>query len=345
LNYRLAFMEPNGATEMAFITGLDGEGIDDSNSDAVLSFSPGNGLSLVARTGDQAPGTPPGVHFFGEYITLNWPPPFYTSAFRNADMLNNGRVMFHAHLAGPGVDATNDRGIWVGDASGIELLIREGEPVPDMPLGTAFGSIEVAHHNQLSEMILAAEISGPGINDSNNRGYWRVSPDQPPELLLREGDLVAVGPGDVRRIDLLFFNSTSGNDDGSPSRFNDAGQLVFRTNFTDGTQGVLVLDTSQPVLPGDYNLDGSVDSADYLEWRRSLGLEAVGLTADGDGNGVIDPADYGVWRANFGRVGGSGATEIAIPEPPTWITMIAALISTSCIARRNPRRRIAALFT
>ena len=55
-------------------------------------------------------------------------------------------------------------------------------------------------------------------------------------------------------------------------------------------------------LPGDYNLDGFVDAADYVLWRKTLADNVAAYSgADGDGDGVIDQDDHTVWRANFGR--------------------------------------------
>lgn len=74
---------------------------------------------------------------------------------------------------------------------------------------------------------------------------------------------------------------------------------------------VTTLSWNIPELPGDYNRDDAVNSADYSLWRDTLG--ATGLTPysgpDGDGDGMVDQDDYLVWKANFGKVfeSGSGA--------------------------------------
>jgi hypothetical protein len=58
----------------------------------------------------------------------------------------------------------------------------------------------------------------------------------------------------------------------------------------------------QSWLPGDYSLDGKVDAADYVVWRKSLGANVPSFTgADGNGDGVVDQDDYLLWRANFGN--------------------------------------------
>jgi hypothetical protein len=90
--------------------------------------------------------------------------------------------------------------------------------------------------------------------------------------------------------------------------------------------------TSSVQIPGDYNVNGVVDAADYVLWRDKLGQN---VTLPNDSTpGTVTPADYDVWRANFGKSGGptgpgtlttgfiryvtSGlAGSAAVPEPST----------------------------
>lgn len=84
---------------------------------------------------------------------------------------------------------------------------------------------------------------------------------------------------------------------------------------------------------GDYNKDHSVDAADYIVWRRTLGRVGAGLAADGDWSGIVDASDYGVWRANVGRTtagGGSGGS--AVPEPST-VALLLVCVATLAIRR------------
>ena len=60
-------------------------------------------------------------------------------------------------------------------------------------------------------------------------------------------------------------------------------------------------------VAGDYNNDATVDAADYVTWRKSLGQSIPPYSgADGDGDGVVDLDDYGVWRSNF---------DLTLPRP------------------------------
>jgi ELWxxDGT repeat protein len=80
--------------------------------------------------------------------------------------------------------------------------------------------------------------------------------------------------------------------------------------------------TETPPLTGDYNGNGTVDTADYIVWRKTLGSN-TDLRANGDNTGpsagVIDQADYAVWRANFGKTipsAASNADQSALTTAP-----------------------------
>jgi hypothetical protein len=122
---------------------------------------------------------------------------------------------------------------------------------------------------------------------------------------------------------------------------------------------------TEEALAGDYNRDGSVDTADYIVWRKTVGNESPNLdpvtfkvislsnmSANGAVSGncgfntpnceVIDQADYDVWRANFGRkvstsgVGSGGAIgSSAVPEPAGAALALWAVAAISCLRRRN----------
>jgi hypothetical protein len=101
--------------------------------------------------------------------------------------------------------------------------------------------------------------------------------------------------------------------------------------------GEYSLEFTGVILPGDFNRDGAVDTADFVTWRKTQGINVLPHAgADGNGDGVIDGDDHTVWRANFGSVGaGQGAgNERGGEEPPagghvhfntdTWLPYSAA---------------------
>ena len=90
-----------------------------------------------------------------------------------------------------------------------------------------------------------------------------------------------------------------------------------------------------PELPGDYNLDESVDAADYVLWRKTLGVTPVPRHsgAEGDGDMEIDPGDYDVWHENYGETlpgGGGGGAESRVESRESRagvLVQVASLIS------------------
>ncbi|MEX2306111.1 MAG: trypsin-like serine protease [Pirellulales bacterium] len=71
------------------------------------------------------------------------------------------------------------------------------------------------------------------------------------------------------------------------------------------------LNEMDPPIPGDYNGNGTVDTADYVVWRKTDGTQQ----------------GYDAWRTHFGQTfgGGAGASMNAtVPEPATLAMLIMA---------------------
>ena len=114
---------------------------------------------------------------------------------------------------------------------------------------------------------------------------------------------------------LVSVNSagTDGGNDwsGSTAISANGGVVAFESNASDLVDAdydqqsdVFVAAIGRPnSVPGDYNLDGAVDAADYVVWRKTLGQMGVipYSGADGNGDGDITADDYGVWRTQFGE--------------------------------------------
>jgi beta-glucanase (GH16 family) len=82
-------------------------------------------------------------------------------------------------------------------------------------------------------------------------------------------------------------------------------------------------------VPGDYNGDNQIDSADYLAWRKTAGQSGIGLPADGSGNGSIGQEDYEVWRRNFGgstQLAAATTAALSVPEPSFAVPAIVGLM-------------------
>jgi hypothetical protein len=89
-----------------------------------------------------------------------------------------------------------------------------------------------------------------------------------------------------------------------------------------------------PDTDGDYNLDGFVDAADYVHWRKTVGDEvAEGTGADGDADGTIDEGDYAFWVEQFGTDVSPGSGGAAPVPEPTALAPFLLLLLTSLNGR------------
>jgi hypothetical protein len=84
------------------------------------------------------------------------------------------------------------------------------------------------------------------------------------------------------RVNLFFIQLQN---QGGASWFDDVSLVKLTPNFV--------------ALEGDFNMDGVVDAADYVMWRKT------GLPSDG----------YTLWRTNFGASQGGGGVAGSVPEP------------------------------
>ena len=96
---------------------------------------------------------------------------------------------------------------------------------------------------------------------------------------------------------------------------------------------------SQPnLLPGDYNLNSVVDTADYVLWRKTLSENVAPFSgADGDGSGIVDQADYGVWRAHFGQTLPPPAAGSEVSTFAAQAELVAPVAQAPCHTTRSSR--------
>src|SRR5262249_33497484 len=136
-----------------------------------LWLAANNSLSLLARTGTQAPGVNAGIVFseFTAAISL---------AAGTVPVLNGvGQVAFLAKLAGPGVTTTNDFGIWLATSGSAQLVAREGDPAPGTPDGVRFSSLSTQPAlNDKGQLAFQALLIGPGVTGTNNTSIFVGKP-------------------------------------------------------------------------------------------------------------------------------------------------------------------------
>jgi hypothetical protein len=142
-------------------------------------------------------------------------------------------------------------------------------------------------------------------------------------------NIIDAGALDYTTYTLIDYGTRSGSVAtlGTPT-----GPAGFVFNLLD-TGSVIQLVVSPDGVPGDYNDDGTVDTADYAVWMKHVGQPAGTLPNDDTGV-IIGPAQYAQWAQNFGNTSGAGAGNSAIPEPSSI-----ALLMLGLAVILNARRR------
>jgi hypothetical protein len=118
-----------------------------------------------------------------------------------------------------------------------------------------------------------------------------------------------------------------------------AGNLSWNTSQL-STAGILSVVAG---VQGDYNQNGTVDAADYTEWRDNLGGDT---SLPNDDTAGVDMDDYDRWVTHFGEMAGSGSStslapgespgaKYAVPEPGALFLVLAAAVVLLPIRRRS----------
>ena len=112
----------------------------------------------------------------------------------------------------------------------------------------------------------------------------------------------------------------------------DARDLVFRFRTDAGRIMDGLVEYATSARPGDANLDGVVDAADYIALKQSFGMAAGARFQNGDFDldGDVDGDDLAILQANLGQVA-AGAS--VIPEPATL--SLAAMGALALLRRRR----------
>lgn len=155
-----------------------------------------------------------------------------------------------------------------------------------------------------------------------------------PAVLHAVPSLVSQFPGSV---DIYLFNTlTRAYLTGTVVMSVNRAEIQGDTQVNFALHGYLI-----PTLSGDYNANGTVDAADYVLYRKTLGQSGIGLSADGNDTNSIEPGDFGVWRSRFGitsAAGSSSAASATVPEPASILVFGLMAAAGSLTFRRRSVR-------
>ena len=196
------------------------------------------------------------------------------------------------------------------DLNGIEISSSAGGLEP-----TRYRSLGSQGLDETDGPIDADETPGNSIGES-----WQIVFDSEESLI--EGFLFGSTSLDASTVLSLgrLYDTSLGAVDATMS---------FTYTLTTGQVVEGQVEFFSDIVEGDFNGDGTVNTADYARYRENLGGQDESLIGNaGNGDGVIDESDLTLWRENFGFVAPTTAT---IPEPSmlTMLTAAAALLFLS----------------
>ena len=249
-------------------------------------------LPAVVLTGDAAPGTDAGVTFnsFSNVSQFSW----------------NGAVAFRALLAGPGVTASNQSGVWVERNGALTLVARRGNrAIP----GTTFHSIGEPVMNQHGQTAFLGALVGTGVNPSNNDALW-AEKENVLSIVARAGTS-APGLGAGFAFDTFGEPLLNGDSDVA---FTATLQGASVTTANNGgvwarQKGVLKLVAARAAVAPEGPAGAIFDAFDNIS-LNSAGQVAFSATLVGDG--VTDANNRGIWAQTL-----AGALKLVVREGQT----------------------------
>ena len=120
----------------------------------IWTGAPGD-LMPVARSGDQAPGTPIGTVFSAIPFSIG------ASPFSGPVISPSGQVAFAA-LDSSQTSAMIGSGIWMGSSQGLSLVAQAGDHAPGTPNGVNFAAAPATQTQPLPLAFARPEISADG---------------------------------------------------------------------------------------------------------------------------------------------------------------------------------------
>jgi hypothetical protein len=237
-------------------------------------------------------------------------------------VVNNGVISIQSGQSAYFFGAVSGSGSFTG--TGTAVFLNSLSP------GTSPALVNFAG-NATIESSLAMELGGI----TAGTGYDKIDV----EGALSVGGQLTVSliggftPGAGNQFDLLDWGTLSG---------------TFSALQLPGLGSSLAWDTSQlyttgvlsvvSTLPGDYNGNGAVDAADYVLFRQG-----GPLANEVDTPGTVNAADYDEWRSRFGNPGSGAAAGLndqsAVPEPTSFLLLAVAVAIRIAMARPIPTAR------
>ncbi|MGA3068127.1 MAG: choice-of-anchor tandem repeat NxxGxxAF-containing protein [Tepidisphaeraceae bacterium] len=219
--------------QIAFAAILQGSGVNSGNELGIWAGSPG-ALSLVARSGEQAPGLASGTTFTS---TLE-------STFSSPG-ISGSTVVFSAILSGPGaIGGTSGMSLWSWTpGGGLSMIAQAGDPI-------SAGSDVVFNGFGAFEANAAGQIVFIGyFGQDRQQGVWLYDPSEGLVPIAYPGELLQISPGvydTVENVDGAGGRFGNGSLGDGASILNDAGQIPLELSLANHPDGEFIATVPEP---------------------------------------------------------------------------------------------------
>jgi hypothetical protein len=309
-------------------------------TEGIWTGAPG-ALTLKARQGQQAPGTPAGVTFKGS-TTDPFSGQVIEVGFMGGSINGNGDIAFYSPLTGSGVDASNDAGLWVSRDSGSKLIARKGMAAPGAGPDATFAGFASTEPkllprdpalNNEGRVAFLATVQGPGVSTGeDDEGIW-LGNENGLRMLVRTGRRAPGTEPGVKFAHLGYPSINGGGEtafvaqlagDNLPGPTLNKG--IFATDLAGHTLPLVRAGGSLEVAPGDRrevadiyvvlgnnNQDGVADglndrgevayAATFADGGGGVFVTRIPYPCDANGDDVVNASDFRAFCLNYGKSG------------------------------------------
>lgn len=327
-NAPFSSLSGGSANDLRLLAEPNGNDFDDDTYHFEMVVSRSNSNSLVIHSSLVSTTDPSNyAHQFSQVAEFS--PTSLTYTYDRVGFLNGGRINAEQ-------TAFNDVNVVVRDIPAVNLVVDTTDGtasiVNNLPVAVALNYYQIESGNQAMPGN-SLDVNGWTSLDSQEGADppgtgWVASAASSQRSLVESNLLGSLALNPAERALLGSpFNSETGLDDlafaySTPGAF-ELFQGVVQYVDDDGINSGID-------VPGDYDGDGTVTSADLAEWETTYGQSvSAGSSADGNENGLIDGGDYLLWQSS---IDASAIIVASVPFANTPEPSSLGLLVSACLA-------------